>query len=313
MSNDSEKRFWHPRYWPAHLGFGLLRALSLLPYRWQWHLGRAVGRLAMRLSSKRRRIASRNLRLCFPDWGEDEVRRVLRQHFESLGISLFEMGMAYYRPQRFNGLLHWQGPGPEVALGDGHCIILTAHFGALEVGGIALHSRGIEFDAVFREDSDPLQNRRIRRGRERSARRTIEKSNIKEMVKSLRAGVPVWYAPDQSYRRKQSELLPFFGEPAMTNTATTALARLGRARVVCFFPYRRQDGRGYDLIMSEPLEDFPSDDAIADTRRITALFEQAIQRAPAEYFWVHRKFKGRPPSLPDAYANLAEEDRHTAS
>ena len=296
-----------PRFWATWLAFALLRGTSLLPFAWQMAAGRALGRLAFRFSRSRRRIASRNLRLCFPELDDAARTRLLRAHFESLGMSVAETAMSWYRPRRFSGRIRLHGLEHLEAIGHGRVIILTAHFAALEVGGIALADTGLVFDAVYRQDRSPLANEIIRRGRERAARATIEKANIRAMVRSLRAGVPVWYAPDQSYRRKQSETIPFFGVPAQTNTATSALARLADAAVVLFVPRRNADG-SYDVRISPPLEDFPGDDPVADTARIVAHIEDAIREAPEQYFWVHRRFKGSDAPGGDPYASLADED-----
>lgn len=296
-----------PRYWATWFAFGLLRATSLLPFAWQMAAGRALGRFALRTARSRRRIASRNLRLCFPALGDAERGRLLRAHFESLGMSVAETAMAWYRPSRLSRRIRLHGLEHLEAIGHGRVIILTAHFAALEVGGVALADAGLVFDAVYREDRNPLANALIRRGRERAARATIEKANIRAMVRSLRAGVPVWYAPDQSYRRKQSETIPFFGVPAQTNTATSALARLADAAVVLFVPIRNADG-SYDVRISAPLADFPGDDPVADTSRIVAHIEDAIREAPEQYFWVHRRFKGSDSGPGDPYAALADED-----
>jgi KDO2-lipid IV(A) lauroyltransferase len=139
--------------------------------------------------------------------------------------------------------------------------------------------------------------------REMFVGRLINKSDIKAMVRSLREGNSVWDAPDQSYNLKQSALLPFFGVPAMTNIATSLLAKLGEAKVVPYFPRRLPNGH-YELTILPPIENFPSDDPEADTRKYTSLLETHIRRCPEQYYWVHRKFKNRPEDLPDAYANL---------
>ncbi|MEM9172840.1 MAG: lipid A biosynthesis lauroyl acyltransferase [Pseudomonadota bacterium] len=301
------REFLAPRFWGVWLGFSLLRGLSWLPFEWQMRLGGALGRLAQRGFRKRAQVASRNLRLCFPEHSDATRQQCVRAHFENLGRSVFEMGMAYYRPQRLLGRITVSGAEHLDACTPGATILLTAHFGALEVGGTYLKSRGLAFDAVYRNDRNPLVTELIRRGREQSGRQVIEKSNIKQMVRSLRQQIPVWYAPDQSYRRKHSAELPFFGVPAMTNTATSALARLGKATVVGFFVHRRDDLSGYEVIVHPPLEDFPGNDAATDTLRIQQLFEQEVRRSPAQYFWVHRKFKGRSDALPDAYADLSNE------
>ncbi|MEL7023854.1 MAG: LpxL/LpxP family Kdo(2)-lipid IV(A) lauroyl/palmitoleoyl acyltransferase [Pseudomonadota bacterium] len=290
-----------PRFWPVWLGFSILRLVSWLPFRLQLWLGRGLGRLVLRFSSKRVHIARRNLEYCFPNQPEEWIDKVLHAHFENLGMSVFEMAMAWYRPQRLAGRWRFEGIEHLEAHTPGPVILLTGHFGALEVGGTALNAEGLIFDAVYREDRNPLVTELVRRGRERSGRRTIEKASIKQMVRSLRDNVPVWYAPDQSYRRKHSALIDFFGVPAMTNTATTTLAKLGKAQVIGFFPHRRSDYSGYDITITAPMSGIPSDDAVADTIRMVGLLEDNVRRSPEQYFWVHRKFKGRPEPLPDVY------------
>ncbi len=304
-STEQAKPSFHaPRYWPTWIGFWLLRLLSFLPFKAQLRLGRSVGRLALKLSPKRAQVTRRNLQTCFPEYDADWIEDTVTRHFENLGMGVFEMAMAWYRPQRLKGRWRFNGIEHLSANTPGSVILITGHFGALEVGGTALKSEGLIFDAVYREDRSPLVTELTRRGRERSGRQTIEKSNIKQMVRSLRDGIPVWYAPDQSYRRKHSAMINFFGEPAMTNTATSTLARLGRARVIGFYPHRRADLSGYDIEITAPLEPFPTADAVEDTNRLVRQLEDQIRRSPDQYFWVHRKFKGRPENYPNLYADL---------
>lgn len=112
--------------------------------------------------------------------------------------------------------------------------------------------------------------------------------------------------PDQTYLGNQSELIPFFGEPAVTNIATSKIARISGAPVLPYFFRRNADERSYTVTIGAPLENFPSDDAIADTRRIVALLEQRIRETPEQYLWVYKKFKRRPDSLGDPYAETLE-------
>ena len=105
-----------------------------------------------------------------------------------------------------------------------------------------------------------------------TARQVIEKNDVKGMIRSLREGIPGWYAPDQSYDRKGSEIIEFFGVPSMHATATSTLARLGKATVIPFFPRRLPDST-YEMILLPPFEDFPSDDPVADTRRYVQVLE----------------------------------------
>jgi len=123
------------------------------------------------------------------------------------------------------------------------------------------------------------------------------------MIRCLRKGTPVWYAPDQSYNRKQSAVLPFFGVPAMTNIATSTLARLGKAVAVPYFAFRLPEG-GYVIKVLPPIEGLPSGDPVEDTRKYIAILEEHIRLAPEQYYWIHRKYKDLPAPLPNYYEDL---------
>ena len=298
--------YWQPRHWLTWLGIGCLRLTCLLPYRWHIGLGKAIGRLGHRISAKRRAIARRNIELCFPELSADERDRLALEHFEALGASMMEMGLARWASdKKLTSMMTITGAEYiQQVLDEGYgVILLSAHFSALEISGRVLSQNCPPFDAVYRRFRSPLTTEFLASSRELAARRVIEKNDIKSMVRSLRNGLPVWYAPDQSYHLKQSALLPFFGVPAMSNTATGTLAKLGKAKAVPFFPRRRPEG-GYELTILPPIEGLPSDDPEEDTKKYIAILENQIRRCPEQYFWVHRKFKNRPAPLPDAYADL---------
>jgi KDO2-lipid IV(A) lauroyltransferase len=299
-------QFWTPRYWPAWIGLGVLRLVGWLPYRVQLGIGKLLGRLGHRVAAERRAITRRNLALAFPELDEAERNRLTLQHFEALGISLIELGLGRWASDKFllsmtkiEGVEHLQKAAQD---GVG-IILLSAHFTTLEISGRVLSLNCPPFAAVYRRNRSDFMTEILRTGRERSAEATIEKNDIKSMVRSLRDGTPVWYAPDQSYNQKQSALLPFFGVPSMTNTATSTLARLGRALVMPYFPRRLPEG-GYVLTILPPLQDFPSADASADTARIVGILEQRIRLCPEQYYWVQRKYKNLPDGMPDFYADL---------
>lgn len=298
--------YWTPRYWPLWLGLGLLRLICLLPVRVQIGLGKGLGRLAHRYAHERRAITRRNLALAFPELSAAERNALARAHFEALGVSLMEMGLGRWASDRrllaiteIHGVEHIE---KAVRRGRG-IILLSAHFTSLEISGRVLKLNCPPFDAVFRRNRSDFITEILRSGREVSARNTIDKNDIKTMVRSLREGTPVWYAPDQSYSRKQSAVIPFFGVPAMTNIATGTLARLGNAVTLPFFPRRTAAGR-YVLSIKPPLENFPSDDPVEDTRKYVAVLEEQIRLAPEQYYWIHRKYKNLPAPLPNYYADL---------
>jgi KDO2-lipid IV(A) lauroyltransferase len=288
------------------IGLGFLRLTCLLPFEWQIGFGKAIGRMAHRIGANRRAITRRNIELCFPELTEAERNKLALEHFEALGASVMEMALGRWASDEkmlaitdVKGVEHVQ---QTLDNGNG-VILLCAHFTTLEASGRAFSLQSPPFDAVFRRFRSPFTTEILAGTREKSVRHLIEKNDIKRMVRSLRDGVPVWYAPDQSYHLKQSALIPFFGVPAMTNIATTTLAKLGRAKIIPFLPRRLPEG-GYELRLLPPIEGVPSDDAIEDTKKIMAVIEEHVRLCPEQYYWVHRKFKNRPDSLPDVYADL---------
>lgn len=297
--------FLHPRFWPVCLGLGLLWLLVRLPFIWVLRLGRALGWLMFYVGASRREVARRNLELCFPEKDANWHRRILRENFASTGMAFFEMAMSWWLPAarlrrlvQIEGLEHLQQ-----AQADGHGVILMAfHFTTLEIGAALLGQR-CAIDGMYREHKNPLFDYIQRRGRERhnANSRAIERGDIRAMLKSLRQGRVIWYAPDQDYGRKQSVFVPLFGVTAATVTATTKFARLGRARVVPFTQVRLPGNQGYSLKLHPALKDFPGRSEEEDCRRINVLLEQAVRQHPEQYLWVHRRFKTQPEGWPSLY------------
>lgn len=298
--------FWTPRNWPLWLAFGALRLICLLPHRWALAVGRGIGKLAHRFAGTRLAIVRRNIELCFPELSTAERDALAKRHFEALGMSVIEMGLGRWLSDRrhlamtrLEGLEHLDRA---TQAGKG-VILLSAHFTTLEISGRVLALNCPPFDAVFRKNRSEFITELQRTGREKAADDTIEKRDIRRMVRSLRAGRPVWYAPDQSYDRKGAAVVRFFGVPSMHTTATSTLAKLGNAVTLPYFPERLEDGR-YILRILPPLPDFPSDDPVADAEQYVAVLEDHIRRCPEQYFWLHRKFKNLPADYPDYYADL---------
>jgi len=295
-----------PTTWPTWIGFGILRVVCWLPVPAALALGRGLGWLAHLLGGKRRAIVRRNLELCFPQLGSAERDQLVRRHFAALGMSLIEMGLGRWASdERLTAITSIEGVSHVLqAVNDGHgVILLSAHFTSLEVSGRVMKLNLPPFDAVYRKSRKPFMTEMLRTGRERSAASIIEKRDIKTMIRSLRAGRIVWYAPDQSYNRKGAEIVDFFGVPSMHATATSTLARLGDAVAVPYFPQRLPNGQ-YHLKILPPLENFPSEDPVADTKQYVRVLEEHIRLCPEQYLWVHRKFKDLPDSYPDYYADL---------
>jgi Kdo2-lipid IVA lauroyltransferase/acyltransferase len=309
-------RFLAPRFWPIWLALGLVRALVALPYGAQLVAGRLLGRIGYLLARQRRGIAKRNLELAFPELAETARTVLAKRHFESLGMSIIETGMCWWADDaRLAGLANVRGlEHVEAALAAGRgAIMLTGHFTTLDLGGRFLTQRA-PVSAMYRPHPNPLFEEIMRRGRERSAKQAFSKHDVRAMIRGLRTNHLIWYAPDQAHKRgKYSAVVPFFGVPAPTNTATSVFARLGDAPVVPFFPMRLPGTAGYRLDILPPLVDFPSEDAAADAARINRLLEERVRLCPEQYLWVHRRFKASANDETDHYGRLGRKRKSPPS
>lgn len=264
--------------------------------------GRLLGKLIYRASPKRRHIAAVNLKICFPQLSEEEREQRLMAHFHSLGIGIVMIGFAWWaNDDKLLSLVEIEGiEHLQQSLNKGRgVILLSAHFTDLEVTGRLL-SLFQPIAVMYRPHENPVIEWAFSRNRRMRFEAAIPRNDIRTVVRTLRKNLPVWYAPDQSFKGRNSTLAPFFGEPAGTNTATSRLAKISGADVILFSGFRRQDGKGYRLVIHPPVSDFPSADITADAARINGLIEKAIGYAPEQYLWIHRRFKKRK-VIPDPY------------
>ena len=288
-----------PRHWPAWLGIGLAALLARLPWSLQRALGRGIGRLLMALFGSRRRVAARNIALCFPELDATAQARLLRESFAELGIGLFEFARAWWgsvAPMRgkvvIEGLEHLEA----ARAGGRGVIIISGHFMTREIAA-RLMCEHAPLAGMYRPHDGAVMEWAVQRGRLRYATAMFTREELRPAIRHLKQGGLLWFAPDQDTRRGDSVFVPFFGRPAYSLTSTHQLARLSGAAVLGFAHVRHDDG-SYTLRLMPAFEDFPSADAIADTARVMAAIETMIRAAPTQYLWIHRRFK-RQPGEPD--------------
>jgi KDO2-lipid IV(A) lauroyltransferase len=300
-------RLLAPRYWPTWAGIGLLRVLALLPFPWVVAVGSVLGRLMRLLAPRYVRTARRNLELCFPELEREARERLLSRHFASLGIALLEVPLAWWSSQeRLGRLAHVEGREHlEAARARGRgVILLTAHFTPMEMAGRVLASvTPVGF--LYRPTRNEVLAYALERFRGAYGGHGIPYDDIRAFIGALRNRECVWYAPDQSYRKKGAEMVRLFGIPAATNTLTSRLARMTGAPVLPYFLQRLPGTQGYRAVIHPPLEDFPSDDAVADTERFNHMIEAQVRLVPEQYLWIHRRFKGLSEDYPDYYGREA--------
>lgn len=292
-----------PKTWFTWLGLAVLFLGAQIPTVVAHALGRGLGWIAYHLAPRRRRIAQRNLELCFPELTPKQRADCLRASYRSMGMGAFEFIRAWWGPLgRLPQQTHFEGVEHIVeAMQSGRgVILLSGHFLTLEICGRLLCEK-VPVSGMYRRHRNPVMEWAVKRGRMRYAAAMFAREELRACVKHLKKGGILWYAPDQDMRGKEAVFAPFFGVSAATITATHQLAKLSGAAVMGFFHRRRAGQAGYEIRITEPLIDFPSGDEQKDAERVNQLIEAMVREAPDEYLWIHRRFKTRPDGEKSVY------------
>ena len=285
------------------LGLALMWLLHWLPLSILALLGRGVGLLLYPLARERRHVTLTNLKLCFPQWSAAEHTRVARAHFQCVARAFLEHGYLWWSSKeqiqkfvRVEGLEHWQ------AIQGKPVIWLAPHFAGLDMGGsrIITDWKGI---SIYSKQKNAAFDRVLLHGRTRFVTPVLfsRQDGIRPVVKAMREGLPLYYLPDMDFGARDAVFAPFFGVPAATITGLSRMARLARAVVQPVVTRQLPGGQGYVLKFYPAWENFPTDDVDADTRRMNAFIEDRVREMPEQYYWVHKRFKTRPPGEPSPY------------
>ena len=276
-----------------------------LPLAVQAAVGSALGRLLFHVAGSRRRIALRNLELCFPGCPASERERLARAHFRWLGRSLLERGLLWYAsPARLRRLIRVEGDVQLAERSDRPVMWLAPHFMGLDVAGASVllfqKRKGI---SIYQQQSDPVLDRALRRGRLRLGNAEIFSRDEagRALFRAIRRGDAFFNLPDMDFGARDAAFVPFFGVPAVTLLAPSRLAKALNMVVQPVVAEILPGGQGYVVRYQAPWPDFPGDDPLADSARMNRWIESEIRRNPAQYLWVHRRFKTRPPGEPSLY------------
>ena len=181
-------------------------------------------------------------------------------------------------------------------------VIFAPHFVGLDAGGTALAlltSRA--FISVYSEQANKTVDRWIRAGRLRygAVKLVNRRQGLRPVVQAVRTAEVLYLLPDMDMGPTESVFVPFFGVSAATVPTLPRLARLGQAKVVPVIS--RITPEGYDVEVLPAWPNYPGPDPLADTVRMNQRLEAMIQTMPEQYYWVHRRFKTRPPGAPSLY------------
>ncbi|MCX7896253.1 MAG: lipid A biosynthesis acyltransferase [Rhodocyclaceae bacterium] len=285
----------------TRLALALMWLLHGLPYAMLAGCGRWFGRIFWLLSRERREVALTNLRLCFPQWSERERVALAKRHFEAFGKSFLDRSILWWAsPRRIRRLVSVRGMEHLEAQKGRPVLLLAPHFVGLDMGWTRL---ALELDMVslYANQKNPLFNAALYRGRTRFGRSELlsRQEGLLRAIRAMKSGKPFYYLPDMDYGPQDALFVPFFGVPAATITGLSRIARITGAVVLPVIT--RQTAAGYEVEIQPPWSDFPGTSIAEDTRRMNAYIEDEVRKMPEQYFWLHKRFKTRPPKDAPVY------------
>ncbi|MDA8098372.1 MAG: lysophospholipid acyltransferase family protein [Nitrospiraceae bacterium] len=303
MTATEIRSLLRPRSWPTLAGILLMRLISLLPFRLIWLFGLGAGFLISLFPSRLKRIARKNIDLCFPQLSESDRRRLVNRHFGQLGVMVMSYGIAWWSSKkRLSRLVRLRDRHHyDDAVRSGKRIILFApHFLALDLSGLRLSTER-PMITMYRESRDKVLDRMLRKRARFGGVLFERKSNLRSLIRLIREGRPFYYLPDQDPGGAESVFVPFFGVPTATVTAFARIAELTDAVVIPCYNRILPAGQGFEVRFEAPFEHFPSGDPAGDARRMNEAIEGVVREQPEQYLWVYRRFKTRPLGSPSVY------------
>jgi len=285
------------------LALGLLWLLHWLPLPWLAALAHRLGSLLYHVAGSRRKVGLRNLELCFPDMPAAEREALLKQHFQWLTQSLLDRAVLWWAsPARIRRLIQVEGDielAERVYQTEGRATMwLCPHFVGLDVAGAAiLLCQSRPGASIYQAQSHPLMDKLMKRGRLRFGDAQIfpRSDSVKPLLRAIKEGRGFFNLPDMDFGRKDAAFVPFFGVPAATLLAPSRMARMLNMVVQPVIAELLPRGQGWRVRFLPALHDFPTDHAEADAAQMNRFIEHEILKQPAQYLWVHRRFKTRPP------------------
>ncbi len=296
------KPLLHPKHWLSWLLLGLSWLYSRLPFALGMALSRSLKPVIKVLMKKRLAIIEQNLAACFADKSPQERAEMLDQNLTALASMPGETIYIWWRSRAFverigsiGGFEHIEAAQRE---GKG-ILLLSVHSTCMEIGSSLLTAK-TPIGAIYRPHKNPVMEYMALRQRSHKSVYMIKKREVRTAMRYLREGGALWYTADMDMRGEQSLFVPFFGIQTATMTAPLRLAKAGKAVVIPMMPIRLPGNR-FRLEILPPLDDFSGDDE-KDLQQVNAVLEQMIRMAPEQYWWIHRRFKTRPPGEPPFYS-----------
>ena len=286
--------FIHPKFLLTWILILFMRIGVFIPFKAQVVAGKAIGRMMYPFMNKLRSTAYSNISHCFPEKKQPQVERLVKRHFEAIGVSFFETANAYYgSDNKIKKLLTIQNEHffKDALKEEGGIILLCSHFMPLMLGSRALLIKHTIAN-IYRPQNNTLFDSTMVKGYKKNGAVMIKSTDTRSIIKAINNSLPIWYAPDQDLGKNNSVFAPFFGIQTATASATARLAKNNNTRVIPYSFIRTSNG--YLMSFEKPISNYPTNDPIHDATVINQILEKQINHSPEQYLWIHRRFKTRP-------------------
>ncbi len=279
----------------SHLLVGFLWLLHWLPLPALRGLGWILGKTLYALGRERRSVALINLRLCFPEKTEAEREALARQHFIAFSRAILDRTLGWWASkERLQRMIRVKGEEHLIVPEGTSLIVLSPHFVGLDAAATRLTMLAAGC-TVYSKQKNPVFDKVLFDGRHRFQRCLLlsRQDGMRKVIKAMKQGLPFYYLPDMDFGPEDSIFVPFFGVQAATIPGVSRLARLTGARVIACIT--RQVADGYEVEITPAWDNFPGESVEADTELVNRFIETQVLRMPEQYFWLHKRFKTRPP------------------
>jgi KDO2-lipid IV(A) lauroyltransferase len=278
--------------------------MARLPAPLALGLGRRLGEMAALALPGRRRVVLKNLAQAFPDLPDDRRRRLARQSWQHIGMTIVELARLLARPLQstldemtMDGREHIQRAMAEA----GGVLVLTAHLGNWEYLSAAHHLAGYPLAIVVRPlDAPSLQELAETMRRKTGAEIIDKRGALRPVLQALHRGRMIGILLDQNAARREGVFVPFFGRDASTSRSIALLALRTRTPIVPIFI--RREGPGRHRVVVQPPVAMPEaandlEAAVVElTARCTAVIERVVRQTPEQWLWAHDRWRTRPPT-----------------
>jgi Kdo2-lipid IVA lauroyltransferase/acyltransferase len=269
-----------------------------------FYVGTVLGDLLYATLPSRKRIAERNLSLCFPELAAEQIQELVKENIRNTARMALYSGFVWWASEeqlKARVTIRNVEILDRLERDERGFILLAPHFLALELGGIfiSLHSRGV---SVYQRTRNPVFDRSMLRARQRFGATLYErKDDLRPMLKAIRRGKGCYYLPDQDPGQRRAVFAPFFEVSTATWPVLGRISKLCAAPVLPCATYLLPRGAGFEIVIGDPLEHFPADTPEGDAALMNAAIQDCVEQNPSQYFWVHKRFKTRPPGEPSVY------------